>query len=438
VCSETGNLCQPGGPGLAPAADLELYLQHAGFVGVVSIVVPAPYQFGLRDDIAVLRLARSVDGIAPAPLNTIERLAIGSGAEIVGFGLADEGIFDNGLKRAGAIATAPCTVVPGEEYLCWEFDAPLGAPGADANTCAGDSGGPLFADLGSGDVVAGIGSGGVNADCQPDDLPFDADVFANAAAIAAAAGADLESAQCGSLPVVGGPGALETLRSDTLAAGGTADVSIAVPAGARALRVALNAEEGLLINDFDLVLTRDAPPPTGAVECSSTRDGPFEFCEVKNPAPGAWNARAVAAAGDGAYQLTATVLREVDLGPCLPGPHTLCIDDQPGDRRFEATIAFDTAQAGGVAGLGNAVELDTLGITSGGVFWFFQKENPEVLLKVLDGCSINGHHWVFWSAGTNVRLAITITDRRTARQRVYRSPDRTPAQPVTDLLAFSC
>ena len=122
----------------------------------------------------------------------------------------------------------------------------------------------------------------------------------------------------------------------------------------------------------------------------------------------------------------------------MPGPKTLCIDDAPGDGRFEATIAFDTSQADGVGGLGNAIELDSLGITSGGVFWFFNRENPEVLLKVLHGCVVNGHHWVFWSAGTNVRMVVTVTDRRTGRQRVYQNPDLTPALPVTDIFAFTC
>ncbi|HVR29665.1 MAG TPA: hypothetical protein VMS86_09020, partial [Thermoanaerobaculia bacterium] len=64
--------------------------------------------------------------------------------------------------------------------------------------------------------------------------------------------------------------------------------------------------------------------------------------------------------------------------------------------------------------------------------------NPEVLLKVLDGCEVNGHYWVFWSAGTNVRLVVTVTDRRTARQRVYANPDLMPALPVTDIRAFTC
>ncbi len=439
VCGGVGSECQPGGSQLENPANLELFFQHAGFFDVQSIAVPPLFDFGLRDDIAVLRLSAPVQGIRPSPLNSVERLALGTIAEIVGFGLATDDIFDNGLKRSGQITTSACSVVPAEEYVCWEFEEPLGPPGSDANTCSGDSGGPMFVDFGSGDLVAGIGSGGLNADCQPDDLAFDADVFANLSGIAAAAGSDLGAAECGSLPVVGGPGTIEIRDAGEITQPNQiVDRPFQVPAGARSLRVALNAEEGLLVNELDLFLHRLGPPGPGQVECSSTRDGAYEYCELANPAAGNWNARVVGTSGTGSYQLTTTILREVDLGPCVPGPKTLCIDDAPGDGRFEATIAFDTSQAGGQGGLGNAIELDSLGITSGGVFWFFNRENPEVLLKVLNGCVVNGHHWVFWSAGTNVRMVVTVTDRRTGRQRVYKNPDLTPALPVTDTFAFTC
>ncbi len=438
VCDTIGGECQPGGSGLENPASIELFFQHAGFFDVQSITVPPLFDFGLRDDIAVLHLSTTVEGVRPSRLNSVERLAAGTTTEIVGFGLATEDIFDNGLKRSGQVTTAACTVVPAGEYVCWEFEDPLGPPGTDANTCNGDSGGPLFVDFGSGDLVAGIGSGGLNADCQPDDLAFDADVFANLSGIAAAAGSDLGAAECGSLPVVAGPGSIEIHDSGEITQPNQiVDRQFQVPAGARSLRVALNAEEGLLVTQFDLFLSSGSPPPVGLVECASTRDGAYEFCDLPDPAPGTWNARVVGTSGTGSYQLTTTILREVDLGPCVAGPNTLCIDDAPGDARFEATVAFDTSQDG-TAGLGNAVDLDSLGITSGGVFWFFNRENPEVLLKVLPGCVVNGYHWVFWSAGTNVRMVITVTDRRTGRQRVYQNPDLTPALPVTDTEAFTC
>jgi hypothetical protein len=123
---------------------------------------------------------------------------------------------------------------------------------------------------------------------------------------------------------------------------------------------------------------------------------------------------------------------------CTPGDTTLCIDDQPGDRRYAATVSFATVQGGGLAGAGHAVSLASLGVASGGFFWFFSSGNPEMLIKVLNGCAANAHWWVFYSAGTNVGLTVTVTDTRTGTSRTYTNPDLTPAPPVEDTGALPC
>ena len=437
VCQQGGAECQPGGAALSDPEDVNVFLPHAGFFSVADIQIPAGFEFGVREDVAMLKLAEPVTGITPSRLNSIAPLGIGESADIVGFGLATEAPFDNGIKRAGAIETSSCTVVDADQYICWEFDAPLGEPGADTNTCFGDSGGPLFDDFGSGEVVAGLGSGGVRADCQPDDQPFDLDIFANLDWILANGGADLAAGQCGSLPPVDGPAALAINENGNLDSD-EVDRTFEVPAGTHSLRVGLNGEEGLLFNDFDLTVSQGAPPPSGPAACTSTKFGTFEFCEIDEPAAGTWNARVTNLNGEGEYQLTIAMLRAIDLGPCTPDLTTLCIDDEEGDGRFEVTISWDTSQAGGQAGQGRVIELAPVGIDFGGVFWFFDERNPEVLLKVLNACSVNGNYWVFWSAGTNVRLVVTVLDRKTGEQRGYFNPDRNPAAPVTDTSAFLC
>jgi uncharacterized repeat protein (TIGR01451 family) len=124
--------------------------------------------------------------------------------------------------------------------------------------------------------------------------------------------------------------------------------------------------------------------------------------------------------------------------PCTPGTNVLCIDDQPGDRRFEVVTHYATVESGGLAGAGNAVALSTLGFSHGGVFWFFNAVNPEMLVKVLNSCSLNQKFWVFYSAGTNVGLATTVTDTMTGKIRVYTNPDLTAAPPIEDTGAFDC
>ena len=71
-------------------------------------------------------------------------------------------------------------------------------------------------------------------------------------------------------------------------------------------------------------------------------------------------------------------------GPCVAGATTLCIDDLPGDARFEIRAHYQTTQAGGRAGDGRAIPLGTLGVDRGGLFWFFSPGNPELLVKLID------------------------------------------------------
>jgi ELWxxDGT repeat protein len=57
-----------------------------------------------------------------------------------------------------------------------------------------------------------------------------------------------------------------------------------------------------------------------------------------------------------------------------------------------------------------------------GAFWFFDDANVEVVLKVLDGRGVNGHHWVSYGALTNVQYTLTVTDTQTGAVRQYFNP----------------
>ncbi|HTG37093.1 MAG TPA: metallophosphoesterase [Thermoanaerobaculia bacterium] len=72
-----------------------------------------------------------------------------------------------------------------------------------------------------------------------------------------------------------------------------------------------------------------------------------------------------------------------------------------------------------------------------GLFWFFSPDNWELLVKVLDGCAVNGRYWVFAAGSTNVAYTLTVTDTRTGRTARYENPlgQRSPA--VTDVGAFA-
>jgi len=124
--------------------------------------------------------------------------------------------------------------------------------------------------------------------------------------------------------------------------------------------------------------------------------------------------------------------------PCVAGDTTLCIDDQPGDARWQATVSFSTTQGGGRSGKGHALPLASLGVSHGGLFWFFDGTNPEMLLKMLNACSLNERFWVFYSATTNVGFTVTVTDTHNGRSKVYSNKDGKAAPPIQDTSAFSC
>jgi hypothetical protein len=73
---------------------------------------------------------------------------------------------------------------------------------------------------------------------------------------------------------------------------------------------------------------------------------------------------------------------------------------------------------------------------SGG-FFFFDPQNAELVVKVLDGCGFNDRFWVFASANTNVEFTLTVTDTQTAEVMNFLNPLGTPAPAITDTEAFA-
>lgn len=110
------------------------------------------------------------------------------------------------------------------------------------------------------------------------------------------------------------------------------------------------------------------------------------------------------------------------LQPCIQGPTTLCLNDG----RFQVTVAWATAL--GTSGQGQAVPLTS----DTGYFWFFNEENVEIVIKVLEACTPFGNYWVFAGGLTNVEATIVVTDTDTGESRAYGNPLGTPFQPIQD------
>ncbi len=115
-------------------------------------------------------------------------------------------------------------------------------------------------------------------------------------------------------------------------------------------------------------------------------------------------------------------------GTCEPDAHTLCLQDS----RY--AVAVDWWQTEGERQRANVVHE---GSNDSGLFRFFGEANWEVLVKILDGCSINEHVWVYAASSTNLGFSIQVEDTVTPERREYRNETGVPAAAVADADAFS-
>ncbi|HEV3455384.1 MAG TPA: PKD domain-containing protein [Thermoanaerobaculia bacterium] len=99
--------------------------------------------------------------------------------------------------------------------------------------------------------------------------------------------------------------------------------------------------------------------------------------------------------------------------------------------RFVVNATWTTAQ--GQTGSGTGVPLTT----DTGYFWFFNSNNVEMVIKVLNACALNSKFWVFAGGLTNVKVDITVTDTKNGTIKRYNNPQGVQFQPIQDTAAFA-
>jgi hypothetical protein len=132
--------------------------------------------------------------------------------------------------------------------------------------------------------------------------------------------------------------------------------------------------------------------------------------------------------GLSAYSNEATATTDGPVGTCTPDAQHLCL--QGG--RFRVNVDWQVFD--GSTGVGTSVPVPS---TDSGLFYFFNENNWEMLIKVLNGCPVNDSYWVFFAATTNVEFVVTVVDTQSGRAKQYLNPLDHVANAVTDTSAFA-
>ncbi len=92
---------------------------------------------------------------------------------------------------------------------------------------------------------------------------------------------------------------------------------------------------------------------------------------------------------------------------------------------------------------GETVQADAvdygLGSRESGLLYFFDRDNSEVLIKVLDACRVNGHRWVFVAPVTTLAFNLRVDETATGEYWEHKNPrGGETATTKSDITAFPC
>lgn len=113
-------------------------------------------------------------------------------------------------------------------------------------------------------------------------------------------------------------------------------------------------------------------------------------------------------------------------GGCVPSPGELCL--QNGRFRVTATWGDFTGGEGTATGV-------PFGDDSG-LFWFFDDQNLELAIKVIDACSFNDRFWIYAAGLTNLAITLQVEDTQHDVGWEHSNILGAPFPPVLDSSAF--
>ena len=269
-----------------------------------------------------------------------------------------------------------------------------------------------FNNLTIADNVAATQGGGLFAELNPfigiSPLLTNSIVVRNTATAGADCAGDWETGYDVVGDVAGCNGPSAAIRHDTIVGGGPVDFvldPLQNAGGPTPVRPLRRATQPLDVNSPAIDAGSPVAPGTaGACETTDQRGAPRPFGDRCD---------------SGAYEINVV---------CIPGGLSLCLLDSP----FEARVGWTTSS--GASGIGQGVQLTR----ESGYFWFFNPENIELTVKVLDGCGVNNHYWVFASGMTDVGVRLTIWNHARPGTKEYTNPQGQAFRTILDTTAFRC
>jgi hypothetical protein len=113
-------------------------------------------------------------------------------------------------------------------------------------------------------------------------------------------------------------------------------------------------------------------------------------------------------------------------GACVSDADTLCLNHG----RFKVEATFNTNTSSGTA---QVVKLTD----ETGYMWFFNANNVETVVKVLNACGVNNRYWVFAGGLTDQGVVLTVTDTVTQLSKTYTNPRGQVWVTITDTNALA-
>lgn len=124
-----------------------------------------------------------------------------------------------------------------------------------------------------------------------------------------------------------------------------------------------------------------------------------------------------------------------DPGPPTDEGYTECVPETTPlvfDGGYNVSMCYETS--GGAVGEAKA---GVWASGESGLLWFFNRDNAEVLVKVLNGCHVNQHRWVYVAPVTDLAFNLYVADGA-GRTWSHRNRQGVTASTRSDSEAFPC